>query len=72
MVSMNFLYIRLIGKSMKNTISHKKIVLKTKQFLNQMVLCFLPQISVDTHIYNRELKNFCTYAEYMLSIKAFT
>ena len=37
MASIDFLYINLIGKSMKNTISQQSIVLEIKQLLKQWV-----------------------------------
>ena len=52
MVCMDRLHYSLIGNSMKNTIIRKSLVLETTQFLNQMVLCFLSQFSLDIQIKN--------------------
>ena len=54
MACMDFLYISFIGKSMKNTISHKSIVLETKKTSYVIVIVKLPQICVDIPIKYRE------------------
>ena len=54
MVCMNRLYISLIGKSMKHSISHQSIALEPKQLLNHIVMWFLLDFYPDFQIKNTE------------------